>query len=194
MCPHAVFILMVSTFTVLSFSSSATEGLLELKMPMQKVWELKLMCWRKDKITVASFPWSQGVINSPKFACWMQEEVGLAGRSCLVYPTQEVRAGCVCALFWPWCFLQTRISWCFGTTWSVKLHLSVILCHFYVLIFVVLFLRFRFKGTLIKLNSTECVGLCVLKRTSRKVLCWSVMKMHLKCGLFLTSYQRTSTL
>jgi len=31
---------------VLSFSSSATEGQLELKMPMQKVWELKLMCWR----------------------------------------------------------------------------------------------------------------------------------------------------
>lgn len=55
-------------------------------------------------------------------------------------------------------------------TWSVKFHLSVILCHSYVLIVVVPFLHFRFKGTLIKLNSTECVGLCVLKRTSRKVL------------------------
>lgn len=51
---------------------------------------------------------------------------------------------------------------------------------------------FRSKTTLTRLNSIECVGPSVSKKTSQRVPCSLWKKIHLKCGLFSTFYLRTS--
>lgn len=67
------------------------------------VWKLML---EETECTVASFPWSQSVINSTRN--W-RLDVSFARRNSLFYPMQEVRLGCYSALFGPWCSVQTAI-------------------------------------------------------------------------------------
>lgn len=143
--------------------------------------------------TVDSFPWSQSVINSTRN--W-RLDVSFGRRNSLFYPMQEVRPGYYSAHFGPWCFMQTTIFLLLFVWWNLINFVYLLFCAIctYQFLCCSSISFFRFRGTLTKLNSTGCAGLSVLKRTSLKVLCWLVMKMHLKCGLFLTSCQRTNTL